>query len=201
MIQFNDENTHQNNNTIDYSDQEWETDSEGEEFFRLKLDATLKIKTAINKILKMSSRKFKKIDKKDIPAITEVEGLFNNEIFPQVSINGKHNGELKLSRIQIKDEFYNLALKPEVGSNLIFEIDKGELNLVGVSKEYYEAKTKVLGLTTHTKKNPSKKENPTQTLKQELPLKTKKIKSKRVRKKRLSIYKARTTEIIIKKKD
>jgi hypothetical protein len=117
-------------------DDEWET--EGEEYFRLKIDNLSKIKQQLNKIVKLKSKKYKKLNSEDFVELKEYFKYLNEQVYPSIDVY-----QNKMSSLKLNNEDYNVVNKPEVGSNLIFEIGKSNLTYVGTSSEYFEATTKI----------------------------------------------------------
>jgi hypothetical protein len=115
---------------------EWETDSE--DYFRLKIDNLTKVKQQLNKIIKLKSKKYKKLNSEDYNDIKNYTKYIKEEVHPNISVYDNN-----ISALAFKNEDYNLVNKPEVGTNLIFEINKNSLNLIGTSQNFYEATTKI----------------------------------------------------------
>jgi hypothetical protein len=126
--------------------EEWVTDDEGEEYYRLKYDNLIKIKTEVGKILKLKSKKYKRMDSEAQEKIKVVKRYIEDNIIPTIGLksNTLYTRE-DLDKLFIIGEEYNLVKKPEVGSCLIFEINQNNnLSLIGTSQEFYEATTKIL---------------------------------------------------------
>jgi hypothetical protein len=123
------------------SENEWESDDE-EEYFRLKVDNLTKIKQQLNKFIKMKTKKVKKINNEDHEELKKYFNYLNNDIYPYVVVN-----EDKISSIKLRDEEYNVIQKPEIGSSMIFELNKSSVSYVGTAKDYFEATTKILKRT------------------------------------------------------
>jgi hypothetical protein len=116
------------------SEDEWETD--GEDYFRLKVDNLSKIKQQLNKIVKLKTRKYKKLE--EFVELKEYFNYLNEQVYPNITVYNDQMTSLKLN-----NEDYHLITKPEVGTNLIFEMGKSSLTYIGTSNEYYEATTKI----------------------------------------------------------
>jgi hypothetical protein len=126
--------------------EEWITDDDGHEYYRLKYDNLIKIKTEIGKILKVKSKKYKRMDSEAHEKLKVVKKYIEDDIIPTIGLksNTLYTQE-DLDKLFIIGEEYNLIKKPEIGSCLIFEINQNNnLSLTGISKEFYEATTKIL---------------------------------------------------------
>jgi hypothetical protein len=146
-------------------DESWETDEE--DYFRLKVDNVQKIKYALKRTKRMNVRKVSKFSKKEEMAIVKENRKFlESEIFPSISLNKYETkfleNDLKnenfqkenyLKKLKFRDEDYNITIKPEIGSSLIFEINKNSLSFVKVAKEYLEATTKIFYKSTNSNNN------------------------------------------------
>jgi hypothetical protein len=119
------------------SENEWESD--GEDYFRLKVDNLAKIKQQLNKRIKLKSRKKKKIQAEDPECLKEYFNYLNEEVFPNILVDDE-----KISIIKFNEEEYNVIEKPEIGSSMIFELNKSNVTYIGTAKEYHEATTKIL---------------------------------------------------------
>jgi hypothetical protein len=119
------------------SENEWESD--GEEYFRLKVDNLSKVKQQLNKYIKLKSKKVRKINNEDTEDLEKYSNYLNEEIFPNIIVDTD-----KLNSIKLKEEEYNVIQKPEIGSSVIFELNKSSVSYLGTAKEYFEATTKIL---------------------------------------------------------
>lgn len=140
---------------------EWITDEEGDEYYRLKFDNIKKTKFELGKFVKLKSKKYKRIDLEDHQKIKELKNYLEENVYPSVGLktNTLYSQE-DLDKLFIISEEYNLEKKPEVGSCLIFEINQNNnLIFTGVSKEYYEATTKILLRSLMEKKDTLVKNN------------------------------------------
>jgi hypothetical protein len=138
---------------------QWVTDSENSDgnpldYFRIKFDNVTKVKADLQKILKLCTRKYKKIDTEAHEKLKIVNKYLNEEVVPSFGIKSeKLYAEDEFDKIFLVGNEYNIVKKPEVGSCLIFELTNknslsynsqpNNLNLVGVTHDYYEATTKI----------------------------------------------------------
>ena len=116
---------------------EWETD--GEEYFRLKIDNLSKIKHQLNKFIKLKSKKKRKLNNEDNEELKNYFNFMNKEVYPNINIYDD-----KISKLKYNKEEYNVIEKPEIGTNMIFEIGKNNITYIGSTTEFYEATTKIL---------------------------------------------------------
>lgn len=120
-------------------DEEWETDNETEfEYFRLKLDNLLKLKHHYLKHIKFRTKKYKRIDKEGFESLNNFQNFMTENVFPNIKVNN-----LDKNIFSLNNEFYNVIDKPEIGSSLIFELGKNNLQFLGVSKTFKEGTTKI----------------------------------------------------------
>jgi hypothetical protein len=148
-----------NNNAPPEDENQWETDSENSDgnpidYFRIKYDNVTKVKADLQKILKLCTRKYKKIDSEAQEKLKIVNKYLNEEVVPTFGIKSeKLYSEDEFDKIFLVGNEYNIIKKPEVGSCLIFELTNknnssynaqpNNLNLVAVTNDYYEATTKI----------------------------------------------------------
>ena len=149
---------------MNIDEEEWETDYEGDserdkenhkggpiEYFRIKYDNVTKVKFQIKKIVNFISKKYKRIDTEAQEKLKVVNKLLNEEIIPTFGIKSSKlysETEDEFDKVFLVGNEYNLIKKPEIGSCLFFELNtknniSNNLNLVGVSNEFYEATTKI----------------------------------------------------------
>ena len=133
----------------------WETDSDQDtspsvEFFRLKVSNMHKIKQGLNDIGRLKSRKYKKIITKEAKEkVEQFKEYFNSDVYPKISLYDKtYKTPEDFKNLKFGNETYHVVEKPEIGSNLIFQIGnnnnkRSPLILIGVAKTFYEATTKI----------------------------------------------------------
>lgn len=139
---------------IEKSDSDyWETDNEQDEspsieYFRLKISNIHRIKQGLNDIGHLKSKKYKKVVTKEAHEKVKLfNEYFNNSVFPEIRLVDKmYNKNEELNTIKYGNETYHVINKPEVGSNLIFQLGNNSrtpLNFIDVSQTFYEATTKI----------------------------------------------------------
>jgi hypothetical protein len=138
---------------------EWETDSENSqgnpyEYYRMKYDNVTKVKTKVQKLLRLCSRKYKKMDPESHEKLKNVNEYLSEEVEPTFGIKSeKLYTEEEFDKVFLVGDEYNVIKKPEIGSCLIFELSNktnsayssqpNNLNLIAISNEYFEATTKI----------------------------------------------------------
>lgn len=153
-------------------DSEYETESE--EFIRLKIDNTVKLKQEINKIKRLKSNSLKHIHRDDYSKLEEIHHHLEHNIFPGVSITGyseslTENGNTDnknndcLSSLSILGNEYYYNELPEIGTNLFFQYQTNDLNKVslkyiGKGVKYYNT-TKMKSYSMRKNLNYTSKNN------------------------------------------
>jgi hypothetical protein len=127
-------------------EEDWETDGEEDacEYFRLKVDNVKKVKFEIGKAMKYKPIKYKKIDDESYKKLHEVDEYLKTSVYPNLKMkNILYNDKEILKMIYVSGEEYSVENKVEVGSSLIFEINRNSLNLVDVQQEYFDVFKKI----------------------------------------------------------
>lgn len=129
----------ENNITNRGDSDEWVTDEEENAFFRLSIENGSKIKNDINKYKIYHTKKIKRLEQDEINSANEVANYINKEILPTLSV--KEDSISNLPYITIKNIELLVNEKPEIGTNLILEVnnDKKDIAVIGTSQRYLEA--------------------------------------------------------------
>lgn len=190
----------------------WETDTEENEndpsqYFRLKLENIQKIKSKLGKYMRNKPIKYKKIDEEIFDRLRMREKYFKTKVYPFIKFKEKlYEKEENLNKIILDNETYNVDKKVELGSALIFEINnENDLNLIGVSKEFFDVSTKIhylpagtFDVKTNTIVSRNRKKKPKVVSKKEMESKIKSDEGKKKnknkkKKKRLIKHKTNST--------
>lgn len=197
-------------------DDVWETDegSDNCNYYRLKMENVKKIKNELGKSLRNKTFKYKKIDEELYEKLKIRETYFKNKVYPFIQFKDKiYSEDESLNKIILDHDRYNVEKKPEIGSCLIFEINRdNEINLLDVSKEYFDVSTKIhylpagtLNIKTNTivRRKRKKKANVINVVKEQamknLAVQGVSKNKKKKKKKRLVKHKKNSTIIQIKK--
>ena len=129
----------ENNITNKGDSDEWVTDEEENAFFRLSIENGSKIKNDINKYKIYHTKKIKRLEQDEINSANEVANYINKEILPTLSV--KEDSISNLPYITIKNIELLVNEKPEIGTNLILEVnnDKKDIAVIGTSERVLEA--------------------------------------------------------------
>lgn len=129
----------ENNITNKDDSDEWVTDEDDNAFFRLSIENASKIKNDINKYKIYHTKKIKRLEQDEINSANDVANYINKEILPTLSV--REDQITKFPYITIKNIELSLNEKPEIGTNLIFEVnnDKKDIAVIGTCERYFEA--------------------------------------------------------------
>lgn len=133
------------NNDKKEEDDEWESIPENEQneetkpaFYRFKFENCSKLKTEIFRIKEYHSNKIKKLEPKEIKSFYDLDKYIKENYINNITFYNQNNNLLYTNILGAE---HVVKKKPEVGTNLIYEIDEGkeELKLIGTSDTWYEA--------------------------------------------------------------
>lgn len=145
-MEKNNENNIINKDEKEGSDNdEWESIPENEiteetkdVFYRLKFENASKVKNDIFKLKLYHSNKVKKLDSKEIESFYALDKYIKEKYINNISFHHQNN---EMPYATIIDNDFVVKKHPEIGTNLIYEVDdnKQELKLIGTSNTWYEA--------------------------------------------------------------
>lgn len=130
--------TENKSNNQDEGNDEWETDEEETCYFRLSIEHASKIKNEINKFKLYHSKKIKRLDSEEIKTVHEIDKYLSNEVLPNISF--KEDLATKKPYVTINNTDFVVTDKPEIGTNLILEINNDKtIKIIGCAERFYEA--------------------------------------------------------------